>query len=183
MEYRFFDRDSTTKDGRSLICPKCKATPRLSATENFHRQREANFSSAAVSSQRRDNEEDYMDRDSIGRVLYSSDFIQKLKDAGVKVICGPAHFLDELSLYIDNSYGAEPPLYVGWVPTGPIQEFSEYEYNDYLVPTDEVAHGYRGILRNLIIGKFLTEEKCNQVFGHCSETVWAKTMFDLRNKK
>jgi hypothetical protein len=181
LRYTFFDRDSTTRDGRSLICPKCKATPRLSAAENFSRQREANFSS--VASQRRENEEDYMDRDAVGRVLHSSIFVQRLKDAGVSVICGPAHFADEISLYIDDSLGAKPPLYIGWIPVGPIQEFSEYEYNEYAVPTDEITHGYRGILRNLILGKFLTESTCNKVFGSCSEAVWAKTMWDFRNRK
>ncbi len=181
LRYTFFDRDSTTKDGRSLICPKCKATPRLSASENLSRQREANFSSAAVSAQRRTNEEDYMDRDAVGRVLYSWDFIRKLKEAGVNLIVGPAHFKDELSLYVDNTQGLEAPIYVGWVPVGPIQEFSEYSYNDYAVPTDEIVHGYRGILKNLIIGKHLTEETCSKFFGHCNERVWSKAMWDYRN--
>lgn len=183
LRYTLFDRDSTTRDGRSLICPKCKATPRLPASENLSRTREANFSSAAVSSQRRENEEDYMDRDAVGTRLHSSDFIAKLKLAGVNIIVGPAHFLDEISLYVDNSNGVNPPVYMGWIPVGPIQEFSEYEYNAYLVPTDELIHGYRGILKNLIVAKFLTEERCNKVFGSCSENVWAKSMWDLRNKK
>ncbi len=183
LRYTLFDRDSTTRDGRSLICPKCKATPRLSASENLSRTREANFSSAAVSLQRRENEEDYMDRDAVGTRLHSSDFIAKLKLAGVNIIVGPAHFLDEISLYVDNSNGVNPPVYMGWIPVGSIQEFSEYTYNSYLVPTDELVHGYRGILKNLIVAKFLTEERCNKVFGSCSENVWAKSMWDLRNKK
>ena len=124
-----------------------------------------------------------MDRDAVGTRLHSSDFIAKLKLAGVNIIVGPAHFLDEISLYVDNSNGVNPPVYMGWIPIGPIQEFSEYEYNAYLVPTDELVHGYRGILKNLIVAKFLTEERCNKVFGSCSENVWAKSMWDLRNKK
>ena len=183
LPFTVFDRDSSSRDGRALICPKCKATPRLSAEENYRRQREANFSSDAVSKQRRENEDDYMDRDSVGRVLYSDVFIQKLKQAGVNVICGPAHFQDEISLYIDDSLGSKLPLYLGWIPVGPIQEFSEYTYNEYAVPVDEIVHGYRGILRNLILGGFLTEDKCNKVFGHCKEKVWAKTMWDFRNRK
>ena len=181
LAYKFFDRDSSSKDGYALICPTCKATPRLSAAENFSRQREANFASEAVSSQRRPDEEDYMDRDSKGRVLYSSQFLSKLKEAKVPIICGPAHFLDEISLYIDNSNGTLPPLYVGWIPVGLIQEFSEYSYNDYAVPSDEIIHGYRGILKNLIINKFLTEKKCEEVFGSCTEKIWGKTMWELRN--
>ena len=184
LEYRFFDKDSTTRDGRALICPKCKATPRLSAAENFSRQREANFSSAAVSSQRRENEEDYMERDSEtakGRVLSSQEIIKNLRKAGVNIVVGPAHFLDEVSLYVDTSQGTEPPTYVGWLAVGPNQEFSEYSYNDYAVPTDEIVHGYRGILKNLIIGRHLTERNCERFFGSCNEIVWAKEMWKFRN--
>src|ERR1700745_2545240 len=99
LRYNFYDRDSSSRDGYSSVCPKCKATPRLSTAENLHRQREANFSSAAVEAQRRPDEECYMERDSRGRVLYSHVFIDKLKLAGLNLIVGPAAFVDELSLY------------------------------------------------------------------------------------
>ena len=181
LEYRFFDLDSSSRDGRALICPKCKATPRLSAAENLSRQREANFSSEAVSAQRRPDEEDYMDRDTRGRVLLAEDFIKKLKNAGVRVVVAPAHFLGEVSLYVEDNKAPEGYMYVGWIPLGPVQEFSEYEYNDYAVPTDEIEHGYRGVLKNLILSRHLTEEKCNKFFGRCDEKVWAKAMWDFRN--
>ena len=183
LKYKFFDRSSLYRDGHDVICPKCKNTPRLSAAENYSRQREANLSSEAIRSQRRENEEDYLDRDSVGRVLYSWDFIQKLKDAGIRIVCGPAHFKDEISLYVEDSMSSKLPTYVGWIPVGPIQEWSEYSYNDYSVPTDEIIHGYRGVLKNLIVSKILTEDKCNKFFGHTNEKTWSKAMWDLRNQK
>jgi len=183
LRYTFFDRDSTTKDGRSLICPKCLKTPRLSAAENFSRQREANFSSEAIKSQRRENEEDYLDRDPRGRVLNLSDIRLRLEKAGVKVVVAPAHFLDEVSFYVEDSKAEGGYTYVGWLPTGQVQEFSEYAYNAYAVPTDEIEHGYRGLLKNLIISKHLTEDNCNKYFGYCDERVWSKSMWEIRNKK
>ena len=181
LPYSVFQADSTVRDGRALICPRCKSTPRLSAEENLHRVREANFSSNAVSVQRRPDEEDYIDRDAKGRVLSSSDFCYKLKKAGVKLTVGPAAFLDEMSLYVDDNQSPSGARYMGWLPIGYVQEFSEYSYNDYLVPTDEIVHGYRGILKNLILQGFLTEKKCEEVFGRCNEKVWAKTMWSFRN--
>ena len=181
LRYKFYDNDSTQRDGKAAICPKCLETPRLSAAENLSRLQEANFSSEAVCKQRRPDEEDYIDRDAIGRVLHSSLFIQKLKDAGVNVIPAPAHFRDEISLYVDNSQGLQLPLYIGWIPAGPIQEFSEYRYNEYAVPVDEIKHGYRGILKNLISNKLLTERDCIKFFGPCTEKIWSKNMWQLRN--
>lgn len=183
LPYSVYDLDSSSRDGRALMCPKCKATPRLSAEENYRKQREANFSSEAIKNQRRSNEEDYLDRDPRGRVLTANEIVLRLKKAGVNVIPAPAHFLDELSLYVEDSRVEGGYLYVGWLPIGSVQEFSEYSYNEYAVPTGEIEHGYRGILKNLIISNYLTEEKCNKYFGRCDEKVWAQTMWELRNKK
>jgi hypothetical protein len=182
LSYKFFDHDSSVRDGYALLCPKCKATPRLSAAENYAAQREANFSSAAVAAQRRPDEEDYLDRESLGRVLWSSDIVHKLKQAGVDIITGPAAFMGEISLYIKDETLPAGAKYIGWLNSGQNQEFSEYSYNSYLVPTDEIAHGYRGILRNLVMQGYLTEDKCNKFFGYCTEKVWAKAMWDYRNK-
>jgi hypothetical protein len=183
LPFTVFDKDSSCKDGRALICPKCKSTPRLSAEENYRRQREANFSSEAIKSQRRENEEDYLDRDPRGRVLTSNEIILRLKKAGVRLVTAPAHFLDEVSLYVEDIRSDNGYIYIGWLPLGSVQEFSEYSYNTYAVPTDEIEHGYRGLLKNLILGKYLTEDKCNKYFGLCDEKVWAKAMWDFRNKK
>lgn len=179
LPFSVYDRDSSSRDGRALVCPKCLSTPRLSIEENYSRMREANFSS--VDSQRRPDEEDYIERNSKGNILYSNVVVDKLKQAGVRLICGPAHFLDEVSLYVEDRTQENGYKYVGWLPVGPVQEFSEYSYNDRLVPTGETIHGYRGVLKNLILNNYLTEDKCNKYFGYCTEKIWARAMWDYRN--
>lgn len=183
LPFSVYNLDSSSRDGRALVCPKCLATPRLSAKENLSRQREANFSSEAIKSQRRENEEDYLDRDPRGRVLQSTEIVKRLKQAGVQVVQAPAHFIGEVSLYVEDAKIPEGYIYIGWLPVGSVQEYSEYSYNQYAVPTDEIEHGYRGILKNLVIGNYLTEDKCNKHFGPCDEKVWAKAMWNFRNKK
>lgn len=184
LPYSIFPTDSSIRDGRALICPKCKATPRLSTAENASRVREANFSSDAVRKQRRENEEDFLDRDPRGRVMYLGDFVHKLEQAGVVIIVGEAHFAQEVSLYVfDLRHPPTSAFYVGWLPTGLIQEFSEYEYNKYSIPQWETVHGYRGVLKNLISNGYLTEDKCSKTFGPCDEKVWVKEMFGIRNKQ
>jgi hypothetical protein len=152
----------------------------LSTSENTARIREANFS--AVQNQRRPDEEFYLDRDPVGKAIYTNDLISKIRQAGVSVVAGDAHFANEVSLYVQNSQVENGYQYVGWLPIGLVQEFSEYEYNEYSVPVWETVHGYRGVLKNLIFNGYLTEQKCNDTFGHCNERVWAKTMWELRNK-
>jgi hypothetical protein len=180
LPWSVFDRDSSKRDGRKLICPKCEHTPKLSTEENTARIRESNW--AGTANQRRSNEEDFLDRDPIGRAMYSIDFISKIKKLGISVIAGDAHFADEISLYIQNGQVENGHQYIGWIKSGLNQEFSEYDYNEYSVPVWEIEHGYRGVLKNLIVNGYLTEQKCNEAFGHCDEKVWAKAMFDFRNR-
>jgi hypothetical protein len=179
--YNWFNKSSSSRDGYCNICPQCEKTEVLSTAENTSRIRESNFNS--VSNQRRENEEDYLDRNPIGRTLYTPDIISKLRLAGAKIVAGDAHFANEVSLYAENNLFPNGAQYVGWLPVGLVQEFSEYEYNDYSVPTWEIVHGYRGVLKNLIALNYITEKKCQEVFGPCDEKVWAKTMFELRNKQ
>jgi hypothetical protein len=186
LPYAVFDRDSSTKDGRALICPKCKSTPRLSAAENLSRLQEANFSSEAVKAQRRPDEEFYLERDSIGRGMEHSEFIFKLKKIfGTKLVVGDAFFLNEFSLYLNDPSKTETNgvQYIGFIPSGFIQEFSSYEYNDKLVPVNETSRGYRGILLKLILLGYVTETQVEKVFGVCDEKVWCKTLHNWRSSK
>ena len=83
------------------------------------------------------------------------------------------------SRYVDTS-GVR---YIGYIPTGKIQEFSSYTYDKHGVPTDEYARGYRGILMKLILESYVTEQDCARVFGYCDENVWCKTLYNWRKSK
>lgn len=182
LPYRMFNHSSSSRDGYANVCPRCEATPKLSAAENYSKYREDNFNSEAVASQRRPNEVDYLERDSAGRLLYHSDFLHKLKSLlGTKLITAPAHFLNELSLYIEDSREESKCRYIGFIETGLIQEFSSYEYNEYAVPIKETRRGYRGLLMKLIQGKYVTEEQIKKTFGACDEKIWCRTLQAFRN--
>ena len=185
--YRFFDLDSSSRDGRKNICPECIKSPRLSTSEHLAMKQEQTANSHAVTSQRRPDEIDYIERNSRGRELQHTTFIEKLRKllGPDKLIVGDAYFLDEFALYVKNPARIESNgvQYIGYISTGLIQEFSSYKYNDNFVPIDEEKRGYRGILINLIKQGYTTEEKCSKVFGPCDERVWTKTLFNWRNTK
>jgi len=184
--YSKFKKDSSSRDGHTHLCNQCLNTPRLSVEENLYRYKEMNESSAAVEAQRRPDELDYLERDSVGRWLWHTDFLDKLRRLlGGKLIVGDAYFLDEFSLYIQDArcVDTQGVRYLGFIPTGKIQEFSSYKYDRNGVPIDESARGYRGILMKLVIDGYITEAQCAKEFGHCDENIWAKTLYNWRNIK
>ncbi len=184
--YNYFDRDSSSRDGFSHICPVCLKSPRLSTEEHLYRVREMNDSSHAVEAQRRPNELDYLERDSVGNSLHHPQFIEKLKILlGTRLVVGDAYFLNEFSLYIvdPRCVDTNGVRYIGYIPSGLIQEFSSYDYDKHGVAVNEYARGYRGILMKLIMEKYITELDCARVFGKCEEKVWCRTLYNWRNRK
>lgn len=184
--YKKFDKDSSSKDGYSNTCPKCKTVPRLSTEENYHRYREMNENSAATEAQRRPDEIHYLERDSVGRALTHTEFVRKLeKLLSGKLVVGDAYFLNEFSLYVVDNKQIETNgvRYIGYIPTGRIQEFSSYNYNKYGVPIDEYARGYRGILMKLIMERYVSEQDVEKEFGPTTELIWCKTLYNWRNQK
>lgn len=184
--YNYFDKSSSSRDGYAHVCPKCVSSPRLSTEEHLSRYREMNESSAATEAQRRPDELDYLERDSVGRSMPHTRFIEKLKKLlRGKLIVGDAYFLNEFSLYVEDPKLTETQgvRYIGYIPTGYIQEFSSYTYNKYGVPIDEHARGYRGILMKLIMEGYVTEHQVEKEFGPCDEKIWCKSLYNWRNKK
>lgn len=184
--YNYFNRSAASRDGYSHICPVCESSPRLSTEEHVLRLREQNDNSAAVEAQRRPDELDYLERDSVGRSMYHTEFISKLRVLlGAKLIVGEAYFLNEFSLYIEDPrcHDTQNVRYIGYISTGKLQEFSSYTYDRHGVPIDEYARGYRGILMKLILNEYVSEQEVNKVFGHCDEKIWTKTLYNFRNKK
>lgn len=184
--YNYFDRDSSSRDGRANVCPTCKRTPRLSIEENVARYKEMNDNSAAVDAQRRPDELDYLERDSVGRYLYHSELIHKLRKlVGTKLIIGDAFFLNEFSLYVEDrrAYDTNGVRYIGYIPAGRIQEFSSYRYDHHGIAVDETHRGYRGILMKLILNGYATEDQVRKIFGYTDEKIWNKTLYNYRNHK
>lgn len=186
LPYDRYNRDSTTRDGRANVCPKCLAAPRENTADAYARIRESNLNSETIKSQRRPDEEFYQNRDSVGRSLYHSDFITLLKKLlGPRLIVAPAFFANEFSLYVQDASKTDSNgvQYVGFIEQGKMQEFSSYRYNEYGVPVDETRRGYRGLLMRLILSGYTTEDQVKKVFGPCDEKVWCKTLYNWRNHK
>lgn len=186
FRYNRFGKDSSSRDGYKNVCPSCEKSPKISTAEALSMYREMNDNSAAVDSQRRQNELDYLERDSVGRAMDHTNFIHKLKQLlGTRLIVGDAFFLNEFSLYVQDSrcFDTNYVRYVGYIPSGIIQEFSSYKYDKHGVAVDETARGYRGVLMKLIMEKYVTEQECAKVFGYCDEAVWSSTLYNWRNKE
>lgn len=181
LKYEIFDRDSSSRDGRKHLCPKCLRTPRLSAFENLARQKEINFNSTA--DQRRQDEDLYLDRDDVGKTLTAQEIIANLKKIlGTKIVVAPAYFLNEVSLYVEDKKHEHGFRYIGFLELdGRMQEHSTYRYDELLRPVDETRRGYRGLLLKLIMSKVITEQECNKVFGVCDEKIWCKSLYNWRN--
>jgi hypothetical protein len=186
MYYNRFNRSASSRDGFSNVCPFCENAPKLSTEEHVRRLREQNDNSSAVHAQRRPDEIDYLERDSVGRWMYHTQFIAKLRELlGEKLIVGDAYFLNEFSLYVEDPRctTTNGVRYIGYISTGKIQEFSEYEYDRHGVAVNEVIRGYRGILMALILAECVTEAEVNKIFGYCDEKIWAKKLYNFRNKR
>ena len=181
LPYSVFSKDSSSRDGYKDICPRCLATPRLSASENLSKQREDNFRS--VADQRREDEDLYLDRDDVGRSLTAQEIIVKLKKIlGTKLVVAPAYFLNEVSLYVEDKRQENGFRYVGFLELdGRMQEHSSYRYDDLMRPVDETRRGYRGLLLKLIMSKVITEQECSKQFGICEERIWCKSLYNWRN--
>lgn len=186
LPYNRFNRDSSVRDGYALICNRCASAPRESTAEAVARVRESNENSYAISQQKRLDEDLYQNRDCRGRSLYHTDFVHKLKRIlGTKLVVAPAHFLNEVCLYISDPKCEDTNgyRYIGFLETdGKMNEFSEYEYNEYGVPIGETRRGYRGILKNLIMQGYITEQQCSKEFGPCDEKIWNRDLYLWRNQ-
>lgn len=108
--------------------------------------------------------EDYQNEGArIGRIMHSSVFIKKLRDAGVKCWYRPHPQPGKVTLVIQReALTAE----VGcWVQNGFAPELSIMRFDDHGVPTTEKYRGWRTCLLQLILKSAITEQKAVEVFG------------------
>ena len=192
LEYGFFKRDASYKDGRRDLCLSCENSPRLSTDEHTHRVREMNDSSEAVKRQRFEHQEEYRnDIARIGRPMHHADLIAKLRKLVPDLYITEGNIKDELAVF--RTYGQPQPRlegrtfeYLFYMPTGLMPEFSIYEFNDRDIPTRETMRGWRTVLLRLIKSKLLTEDQCDREFGRASgpaASVYLRHLYNFRNSK
>jgi hypothetical protein len=104
----------------------------------------------------------------IGRIMHSSVFIKKLRDAGVKCWYRAHPQPGKVTLIIQLG---ELPAEVGcWCQLGFSPELSIMRFDEHGVPTTEKYRGWRTGLLQLILKSALSQEKAEEVFGKAPVT-------------
>jgi hypothetical protein len=188
LAYKFFDRDSSSRDGRKHMCGLCQSAERLSTNEHYHRQREMNY--RASQNQRWDHQEElYDDLSKIGRPMMSSDLMRALSYMVPDLYVTAGNIVGDLAVF--KTYPQPQPQldgrsfeYLFYCPTGLLPEFSMYEFNDRDVPLREKQRGWRTILLRLIKARMLTEDLAHKVFGKPegkAATRYLRQLYEFRN--
>lgn len=192
LDWIYFRRDSSMRDGHSHQCFDCEAAPRLSTAEHTARLREKNLNSEALKKQRwADQEELKNDSSRIGRPLMSADFLNVVKKLVPNLYVTEGRIIGHLAIF--RTYGQPQPRlegrdfeYMFYCPTGLLPEHSMYEFDHVRnIPIRESQRGWRTVLLRLIKAGLLSESTCDKVFGKPegpSANRWNRELYHQRNK-
>jgi hypothetical protein len=201
LAYKFYNRDSSYRDGFRDQCSDCESQPRLSLDEHTARLRERNFSSHAVKAQRREHQDDYKNDDArAGQSMHHAELILRLRKYIPNLWETEGRIEGDLALYLiypcpQTKLNGADYEYVGYIPSGFMNEFSCWEFQkdkDILVrekntaPNGLPGRGWRTPLLRLIKKGLITEDQCRQEFGEAvgpASTVWHRTLYLHRNSK
>lgn len=188
LQYKFFNRDSSYRDGYRDRCSDCENAPKMSLSEHTHRLKEMNYSSHAVRKQRWENQEDYEDDEARqGKWMHSGELICRIKKLVPNIYIRDGNFEGDLAVYKIYPSPRENGLdfeYMFYIPTGWLPENSLIEFDDRDVPVREKQRGWRTPLLRLIKAKMLTEEDCREEFGDPTpgaNVVWDRELCKYRN--
>ncbi len=190
LAYKFFDRDSSSRDGRKHMCALCASAERLSIDEHTHRQRELN--DVASRKQRWEHQEElYNDVARIGKPLCSSDLIFTLSQLIPNMYVTEGNIVGDLAVFKtygrpQERLGGKTFEYLFYIPTGILPEFSLYEFNDRNVPVREKQRGWRTVLLRLIKSKMLDEQTAHKVFGKPegqAASRYLRELYKFRNRE
>lgn len=111
------------------------------------------------------NPTDYADVEArIGKVMPHSEFITKLRQAGVSCHYRQHPHPDKATLLYTKNGVAEPEV-ACWVQMGQMPELSIMNFDPHGAPLAERRRGWRTCLLQIILKGILTEEKADEVFG------------------
>ena len=109
--------------------------------------------------------EEYSDYEArIGKVISHSEFITRLRSAGICCHYRQHFHHDKAVLYISKD-GLQEAELGAWVQIGQMPELSLMNFDDHGVPLAERRRGWRTVLLQLILKGLITEEKANKIFG------------------
>lgn len=138
------------------------AKPTEQTNEELCRQKEA--ADTQADAYRWVRPEEYQDEGArVGRIMHSSVFIKKLREAGVKCWYRQHPQPGKTTLVIQR--GALNPEVGCWVQSGFVPELSIMRFDDHGVPTTEKYRGWRTCLLQLILKSAITEKDAVEFFG------------------
>jgi hypothetical protein len=117
-------------------------------------------------------------------ILRSQDFVQKLKDNGVKCFVVYNGMPQTMGLW------ACPPFidemkYIAYIQIPAMYEWSVLKLDKHNLPAGESFRGWRTVVAQLILKEILTEAKAHEIYGRPAEGTVSKmyrhTLFNFRN--
>jgi hypothetical protein len=172
LDWIHYRKDASMRDGHSMLCFDCEASPQLSTSEHTARLRENNLNSEAVKRQRWEGQDELKDdRSRVGRPMRHTDFLSVVQKLVPNLYITDGRIQGHLAVF--RTYpGPQSHLdgrdfcYLFFMETGVLNEFSSYQFDPITdVPIKESKRGWRTILLRLIKAGLLTEDTCNKVFG------------------
>jgi hypothetical protein len=195
LPHSAFRRDSSYREGVRNQCAQCEMAPKLSTAEHIHRLKELNYNLEGTKIQRWENQEDYMNVAArlSGKWMHHSEFLNKLRKlvslSGDRLLyLMDGRFVFDIALWV--AYGrpqadGKDYSYMGYIPMGPLPEYSIYVFNSRDVPVKEQIRGWRTPLMRFILKGLITEEDCNKAFGEAqgpASIVWRRDLYNLRSR-
>jgi hypothetical protein len=191
LRWKFFDKNSSYKDGYDPQCGWCKKQPKLSISEHTSRLYEMNYSSEGTKRQRHPDQEELRGNRQ-GRAMDCGLFLQKLQHVYPLLYVTEGGIVGDLALYATSGinkpeWSGNSFKYIGFVTVGVMPEYSTYEFDDHrdiLLRVKQI--GWRSVLIRFIQNNILTEKQCDQEFGPPSggtDSLWYKKLHDHRKSK
>lgn len=193
LEFKFFPRDTSYRDGYRDQCNECASAPRLSTAEHTDRLRELNYSSEALKRQRWDDQEELKDDTSrLGRPMKHSDFLGVVQKLVPNLYITEGRLVGDLAIFQiapcpQDKWGGKDFNYLFYCPSGILPEFSQYQFDEVRnIPIRESKRGWRTVLLRLVKAGLLDEATCNKIFGRAegpAASRWNKQLWQYRNRK
>lgn len=99
----------------------------------------------------------------VGTPMHSSEFINRLRKAGVRCWYKTHPHKDKVTLVVQRK--SLPPEVVCFVQLGFAPELSIMNFDEHGVPLAEKYRGWRTVLLRLILTSTITEELADKIFG------------------
>jgi hypothetical protein len=132
--------------------------------EELARWQEQNYD--AMGEYRWCSETEYADIEArIGRIMHSSELINRLRKIGVNCWYRAHPQADKITLLVQRGQGTVPPEVGAWVQNGYMPELTVMGFDPHGVPVAERYRGWRTVCLQLILKGIVTEEKVNKEFG------------------